>query len=179
MNILPTVVGDICASYVGLHEISILNVLSSLQLTSPDIQKHMYPFHPDMKYATTEWIPTVVADMEQQNVSHPVLKVYFFSRWYANEEIETHIRREAGKYLRFGRCRLLASILQPGAQMDVQDIAQLFLNSVSTFKSRESFKKCFQRSNPRTKDINPENTKPEEMESILDEWLATEGLWIG
>jgi hypothetical protein len=101
-KMLPQVLGDLCATYVGLHEVEILMSVSyklTLPFTSV-LEKQIHTCHPDMKYATLDWIPSALSMLRERKIANPVGHLYFFSRWYGHKQVENYLLQEQTTDLR-------------------------------------------------------------------------------
>ena len=63
----------------------------SYKLTLPFtsvLEKQIHTCHPDMKYATLDWIPSAFCMLRERKIANPVGHLYFFSRWYGHKQVE-------------------------------------------------------------------------------------------
>jgi hypothetical protein len=126
---LPRVLGDICAYYVGLHEVEILtNAFYTLVLPfTSNLEKQIHPFHADMKYASIEWIPSVLSVLTKRQVKNPVGHLYFFARWYGNQEVEKNLLQVEGMNL--NKYRLISAVAVNEVQSeDIDLFIETFMN---------------------------------------------------
>jgi hypothetical protein len=98
--LLPEVLCDFIAGFVGLHEIDTLKQASIFIPVSTRLQREIQEldgFHPHMRFADLDWMKRTLLRMFHQGTCSPQEKMFFHAVLHQNHLITQTIERELGQ----------------------------------------------------------------------------------